>query len=34
MVLFGLNPVPWQFDLLQSIENHDVDQTFHDIVNP
>lgn len=34
MVLCGLNPVPWQFDLLQRIENHDVDETFREIVNP
>ena len=34
MVLYGLNPVPWQFDLLQRIENHDVDETFREIVKP
>jgi len=31
-VLLGLNPVPWQFDLLQRIEQRDVDETFHEIV--
>jgi hypothetical protein len=34
MVLCGLNPEPWQFDLLQRIENQDVDETFREIVNP
>ncbi|MDH6199207.1 hypothetical protein M2272_005875 [Mycobacterium frederiksbergense] len=33
-VLLGLNPVPWQFDLLQRVENHDVDEAFREIVNP
>jgi hypothetical protein len=33
MVLCGLNPVPWQFDLLQRIETNDVDETFREIVN-
>lgn len=31
-MLCGLNPVPWQFDLLQRIEDHDVDETFREIV--
>lgn len=31
MVMGNLNPVPWQFDLLRSIENHDVDETFREI---
>ena len=34
MVPYGLNPVPWQFDLLQRIENHDVDEAFREIVKP
>lgn len=31
MVLLGMNPVPWQFDLMQRIEDHDVDAEFRDI---
>ena len=33
-VLAGLNPVPWQFDLLQRMENADVDAEFRDITRP
>lgn len=30
-VLAGLNPVPWQFELLKAIEHRDVDQTFREM---
>lgn len=28
MVACGLNPVPWQLDLLQKLEQHDIDEQF------
>lgn len=31
MVLCGLNPVPWQFDLLQRLEQQSIDEQFRDI---
>ena len=33
-VLLGLNPVPWQFDLLQRVEQGAIDETFREIVDP
>lgn len=31
MVLTGMDPAPWQFTLLQRIEDHDVDETFREM---
>lgn len=31
-VLLGLDPVPWQFGLLERIETRDVDETFREVV--
>lgn len=34
MVLLGMNPVPWQLNLLRRIEDRDVDETFCEMTDP
>lgn len=33
MVLLGLNPVPWQYEFMRRIEDHDVNKTFNEITS-
>jgi hypothetical protein len=32
-VLLGLSPAPWQFNLLQRMEQQAIDETFREITN-
>ena len=32
MVLWGLDPVPWQYEFLNRIEQHSLDKQFREIV--